>query len=219
MTEQRIKRGLTVSQLYSKKRDLHALDGDIAALVGDKIELTGVWLIWGGSNSGKTSFAVQLAKKLTKYGKVIFDSIEEGDGYTFEIALRRVRMEDVEKRIMILIAEPMEDLIQRLSKPKSADIIFIDSLQHSRVRYTQIVEMSKKFPKKLFIFISQAKGKEPKGEDADSTKYMAHVKIWVEGCKAFAQSRYGGQTPYTIWPERASIYWGDQDGINNQNER
>lgn len=207
-------RALTIAQLYDKKRTLHALEGDFADLIGSDIEISGSWFIWGGTNSGKTSFAMQLAKMLTKYDKVLYNSIEEKDSFTFVLALKRARMEDVAKKINILIAEPLDALIERLSKPQSANIIFIDSYQHSKMNFAQYLELTERFPKKLFVIISQAKGKEPKTEDAASVKYASDVKIWVEGCKAFAQSRYGGQTPYTIWAERAAIYWGDKDREN-----
>lgn len=204
-------RALTIAQVYAQKRNLHKLFGEFAKLIGNEIEITGSWFIWGGSNSGKTSFSMQLAKMLTSYGKVIYNSLEEKTSYTFVLALKRVQMENVADKITVLVAEPYGELVQRLEKPKSANIIFIDSYQHSKINFTQYLELVNKFPKKLFIFISQAKGKEPKNEDASSVKYSSDVKIWVEGCKAFAQSRYGGQTPYTIWAERAAIYWGDQD--------
>lgn len=211
-------RALTIAQVYEQKRKLHKLHGEFAKLIGEEIELTGSWFIWGGSNSGKTSFSTQLAKMLTEYGKVVYNSLEEKTSYTFVLALKRAQMEDVADKITILVAEPYAELVERLEKPKSANIVFIDSYQHSKMNFTQYLELINKFPKKLFVFISQAKGREPKTEDAASVKYGSDVKIWIEGCKAFPQSRYGGQTPYTIWKERAAIYWGDSDRINYDNK-
>jgi hypothetical protein len=67
------------------------------------------------------------------------------------------------------------------------------------------------FPQKLFILISHAEGKNPAGRVAKSIKYDAFVKIWVEGYRAFAVSRYGGGEPYTIWDEGADEYWIEQN--------
>lgn len=44
------------------------------------------WLIHGQSGSGKSSFVMQLARKLTEYGTVLFMSYEEGSGSPFKSA-------------------------------------------------------------------------------------------------------------------------------------
>ena len=41
-------------------------------------ELTGSWIIWGNSGNGKTRFALQLCKYLCQFGRVAYDSLEEG---------------------------------------------------------------------------------------------------------------------------------------------
>ena len=64
------------------------------------------------------------------------------------------------------------------------------------------------FRHKLFIFISHGEGREPKGNVAKSVKYDAFVKIYVEGFKAFSQSRFGGGAEYVIWDSGARTYWG-----------
>lgn len=204
-------RAMTVRELYNKKRRTHRLDGPFGDLIGNEIELTGVWFMWGGSNSGKTSGAMQLAHKLTEYGKVAYNSWEERDGLTIVLSLKRARMHEVPTgRFIFLVAEPLEELKARLRKPKSPDIVFIDSFQYARMRYDDVIDIMAEFPKKLFVIISQAQGKLPKGSDAESVMYAANVKIRVEGCRAFANSRYGGQTPYTIWEPKAVRYWGEK---------
>jgi hypothetical protein len=55
--------------------------------------------------------------------------------------------------------------------------------------------------------VSHAEGKEPKGNVAKSVRYDAFVKIWVEGYKAFPQSRFGGGNEFVIWPAGAQKYW------------
>ena len=41
-------------------------------------ERRGVWLIWGNTGNGKTSFVMQLCKELCRFGRVAYDSLEEG---------------------------------------------------------------------------------------------------------------------------------------------
>lgn len=202
-----IRRAMSVTELYSRRRTIYKLEGELADLIGAEVELRGAWFIWGGSNSGKTAFACQLAKELSKYKTVAYNSIEEGDSLTMTLALKRVQMQDVGSRFLFLDAEPIEELDVRLAKHKSPGIVIIDSFQYARLRYQQFIDLVGRHPSKLFIFISQAKGKEPSGADAEAAKYAASVKIWVEGCRAFAQSRYGGGKPYTIYEERAHRYW------------
>ena len=55
-------------------------------------ELRGSWIVWGGSGSGKTTFMLQLAKYLTNFSKVCYDSIEQGLTLSFRKAWERVNM-------------------------------------------------------------------------------------------------------------------------------
>ena len=55
----------------------------------------GVWFIWGSSGNGKTSFVMQLCKQLTRFGRVAYNSLEEGDDVTMQNALIRFGMKSV----------------------------------------------------------------------------------------------------------------------------
>lgn len=203
---------MTVAELNAKKYNTRRLSGAWADLLGEQIEIRGVWFVWGASNSGKTSFALQACKMFAeeKHGVVLYNSVEQRDSYSIKLAINRVCLGDV-KGFLFLPGEPIEALTERLARPKSPDIVVIDSIQHARMSYEQVCALSERFPKKLFVFVSHAKGKEPSGKDAEDTRYLADVKIRVEGCKAFAQSRYGGGKDYVIYEPRANAYWGDKD--------
>ena len=79
------------------------------------------------------------------------------------------------------------------------------------------LKMKQEFPKKLFIFTSQADGKNPKGRSAVSVMYDASLKIWIEGYRAFSKGRYIGDNGgiFTIWDEGANNYWGTTNTTNN----
>lgn len=64
----------------------------------------GVWIVWGASGNGKSSFVMQLAKYLCSFGKVIYDSLEESTGLSFQMSLKRHKMDEVRKRLVILTA-------------------------------------------------------------------------------------------------------------------
>ncbi len=77
----------------------------------------------------------------------------------------------------------------------------IDSLQYTGMTFEAYKELLERFPKKLFVFISHADGREPAGRIATQVKFNANIKIRVSGFTAYAISRYGGGVPYTISDE------------------
>ena len=70
-------RAVSVSQLMATNHNPMEFEGDWFNLIG-KAQKTGTWLIWGNSGNGKTRFALQLAKYLCQFGRVAYDSLEEG---------------------------------------------------------------------------------------------------------------------------------------------
>lgn len=203
------KRAVSVSEIYTKKFNVLPFDGKWLASFGAP-ELTGTWLVWGLSGNGKTRFVLQLCKYMATLGKkVCYNSLEEGASLSMRNAFIDIGMEEVKRRIWLLDAEPIDQLIERLQKRKSPDVVAIDSVQYTGMNYKDYKKLRDMFPKKLFILISHAEGKNPAGRVANSIKFDAFVKIRVEGYKAFPVSRYGGGEPYVIWEEGAQDYFMD----------
>ena len=169
--------------------------------------LTGSWLIWGNPSNGKTRFAIQLARYLTEFGKVAYNSLEEGFSLSLQTAFRQENMQECSREMIILDKERMPEMIARLEKRRSPDIIIIDSLQYMGLNYAQYTRLTEQFRSKLFILISHADGRRPEGRVAKQIHYDAFIKIWVEGYRAFPTGRYGGSAPYTIWEDGAEKYW------------
>lgn len=202
----RIKRALTVSDLKAYKAETLDFDGPWLDAIG-RPELTGSWIVWGNSANGKTRFALQLARYLARFVKVAYNSLEEGLSVTMREAVLSIGMADVQRNFILLDKETITELAERLGKRKSTDVVIIDSLQYTGLTYTEYKMLRDRFRHKLFIFISHAEGKLPKGNVAKSVRYDANVKILVEGYKAFCESRYGGGQPFTIWAKGAQEYW------------
>lgn len=199
-------RALSIKNIEEYKPVELPFEGKWAASFG-RPELRGSWIIWGRSGNGKTRFALQLAKYLCGFGKVIYNSLEEGLSKSMQQAIMDVGMREVGRNFSLLDMEPLEDLEKRLEKPRSANIVFIDSLQYFRMAQSDYSRFKKKFPDKLFIFVSHAKGVEPKGSMAESIRYDAFVKIWVEGYKAYPVSRYADNPEdFVIWSKGAEEY-------------
>jgi len=182
-------------------------------------ERRGVWFIWGDSGNGKTTFAMQLAKELCKYGRVAYNSLEEGSSLTMRNTMLRCGMMEVNRRFLLLDAEPMEQLNIRLHRQKAPDIVFIDSFQYTQMSYKQYIEFKESNRNKLLIFISHADGKQPNGRAAKSVMYDATLKIRVEGFRAFSKGRFIGPVGhYNIDKIKAPKYWGETPDNYENNE-
>lgn len=202
----RINRALTVHDLTAYKARVLPFDGHFLNAFGMP-ELRGSWIIWGNPANGKTRMALQLAKYMAGFTRVVYDSLEEGLSLSMKNAVIGCAMADVSRSFTLLDQEPVSELTERLKRRKSADVVFIDSIQYTGITYAEYKQLRDTFPHKLLVFVSHADGKEPKGNVAKSVRYDAFVKIYVEGYKAFPQSRYGGGNEYIIWPKGAQDYW------------
>ena len=195
---------MSINQLLTKKRKEINFDGEWFDLIGHP-EVKGLWLIWGQSGQGKTRFALQLTKYLAlKDYKVAYISLEEGDSKSLSKAFLETGVADCQRKIVVWYEMIAKDIIKKLNLQRSPQIVFIDSLQHLRKNYAWYIKLKERFPKKLFIIISHAnENNKPDGKAAKSVHYDAFVKIQVKDFIAYATSRYGGGTPFTIWSEGA----------------
>ena len=153
-------------------------------------ERRGVWFVWGNSGNGKTSFVMQLCKYLCRFGRVAYNSMEEGACLTMQDTLRRFGMMEVNRRFLLIDNESIEQLSLRLKR--------------------QYIEFKERHRNKLMIFISHASGRLPTGRSGKSVMFDASLKIYVEGYRAFSKGRFiGPKGYYDIWPEEAARYWGE----------
>lgn len=182
-------------------------------------ELRGTWIIWGGSGSGKTTFTLMLCKYLANFGRVAYNSLEQGLSLSLQKAWERVGMGEAGNSVILLNKEELPELRARLNKRKSPEIIIIDSVQYlDGFNWASFKKLKREYPDKLFIFISQADraGKDPDGKLAGKIRYDAEIKIKVEGFKAFVTTRYEdaergeGGADFVIWEQGAAEYWAEQ---------
>lgn len=208
--KERLRRALTVRNAEEKKRTLLPLEGEWREAFGQP-EYPSLWFIWGKSANGKTTFALKLCRELARYGRVVYNSLEEGDNLTFVRTMRLAGLADVRNRFVLVPGESMEDFDRRLSRPKSPDIAVIDSLQCTEMGIKAFREFWKRHEDKMIIVVSRADGNKPQGRTAGSVMYDAQQKIHVDGFRAFSHGRsHGPRGYYDIWRERAvEIHGGD----------
>lgn len=216
------KRALSPSEVCKIKHKTFPLQGRWAAALGEP-ETSGIWIIYGASGNGKSSFVMELVKELCKYDKVIYNSLEEGLGKSFADNLARHRMGEVDKRLQIYEKMDMEVLKAKLLQKRTANIAIIDSVQEteltSKPKYQKWKE---ELEDKLIIFVSQVDEKgNPAGAVADKIKYDSMIKIHVSGLRAECISRFSAAADeegkpiekvgcYEIWEERSAEIWGQQ---------
>ena len=201
-----VRRAYSADSVISMERELCEFDGKWLEAVG-KPELKGTWCIGGLPKNGKTSFTMQLAKYLTKWHLVAYDSIEEGISASFAETLKRCRMDEVKaSRFIVLNNEDIKDIECRLSKRKSPKIVIIDSIQFLGLNTETYLRWKKRFPEKLFIYITHLQGQYPEGKTALKIWRDSDVVIKVEGFRAYPTSRYGGGKPITVCEEKAAMF-------------
>jgi nucleoside-triphosphatase THEP1 len=205
-----LKKALSVRDVMTKKYATIPFTGKWLEAFGEP-ERTGVWIIWGNSGNGKSTFALQLCAELCQHGKVLYNSLEEGSSLTFRNRLAALQSDMNGKRFHV-VNEPISEMSNRLLRRRSADFIVIDSFQYSGLTYPQYRILKEKHTDKLLIFVSHAQGSNPAGRSANSVLYDASQKIWIEGFKAHSNGRSMGtsRSPYIIWEEEVTRIHGEK---------
>ena len=199
-------RTLSAKQVLQMKFDTVRLGGGWDGCLGE-VETSGVWFIWGNSGNGKTSAVVSLCKELAAFGKVLYDSREEGVSLTMQNTLRRYGMGELGSKFQLCNLS-LEELDAKISQPRSPRFVVLDSFQFMGLTYKQFRAFCEKHPTKLLIFVSRTHGRQPEGRAACSAMYDASLKIWVEGYKAISKGRFiGPDKEIVIWEEGARRYW------------
>ncbi len=196
------KRAYTVDNIEAMKYERLRWD-DMWQLPFGNPAVTSTWFVLGPSASGKSSFVMQLARELCRVGSVLYVSYEEGVRMEFQRRLQYLHMSDVRDRFTVVTDDSYDELSERLSRPKSAHFVFVDSFQYSGWSYEQAKDLVQRFPKKGFVFVSQEYKGQPLGKAAVRLRYMADMKVRVAGYKAYCQGRAAGEpgSYYPVWHE------------------
>lgn len=216
--ESKKRRSLSATQILTIRSKTLALSGEWGRCLGT-IDRHGVALVWGPSGSGKSNGVMMLAKELSRFGKVLYVSLEEGFSLSFRNTLLRFGMEDCGASFQAIDHCAFEDLTKRLFRKGSPEFVVVDSIQYMGLSYRNYLFLKAQFPNKLFVLISHAAGKQPEGRAAGSILYDADIKVWVEGGKAFTRGRFfGPDREAVIWPEKAFDYYGKIHNVPMEGE-
>lgn len=209
-------RSLTAKEILGIRRKTITFEGEWGRCIGT-MDRSGVVFFWGNSGNGKSAAVISLCKELTRFGKVLFITLEEGFSLSFQNTLKRFDMYSCGSKFQVLESATPDELVERLTKPRSPEFIVIDSYQYMGMTYREYLEFKGRLKNKLLIFVSHADGRQPAGRAARSVKYDAMLKIWVEGFVAFSNGRFIGDTgKAVIWKEGAWNYWNTKTKESNE---
>jgi len=135
---------LGIKQFLQERKKAMDFSGSFYHLLG-RPEPQGAWIIWGQSGSGKTTFTCRLAKYLAEFGRVAYLSLEEGDSLSLQRSFQDAGMMEVNGRVVLLDMN-FDEMVEKLAKPKSWDIVIIDSLQYARIDYDTYRDLRSRFP-------------------------------------------------------------------------
>ena len=131
----------------------------------------------------------------------MFNSIEMGNSYPYQLALIRNNMVEVGHKFLTAVKESPQEIAARLAKKQSPDVVIIDSYKYFERRRMEVYKrLVDDFPEKLFIIIAhEDKQGMPDGALGKELYGFADVKIRVSGRQAFVNSRIGGSyEPFII---------------------
>jgi hypothetical protein len=178
------------------------------------LEFTGPWmdfmgcpednfsmLLYGESGNGKTEGEVQFCKYIAQFGQVYFNSNEQGISLSLQTSWIRNNIIEMGANVRLVHKEPYDKMVCRLKRKKSAKIVFIDSLQHTKITYDMWIALRTMVPKKIFILISHSDGRLPQGAAAKAILYDVDVKVFVKDFVMYARSRFGGGKSYMIYEQ------------------
>lgn len=194
-------RAIGITDFLNRKFDTYPFDGkwlDSFGLPEKNFKM----LVFGHPGNGKTEFCIQLAKYLSQWTKVDFNSYEQGIAKTLQDALIRNSMEEVTGRVMFLDQMPLHELNQRLERPGSARVVIIDSRDFMNLTTEQFKKLIKKFHRKSFIVVCWESAGKPKSQYAKDMEYIVDIKVRVSNFKAHPRCRFGGNQSFTIWDRK-----------------
>ena len=210
-------RTLSVKQAFLKKFKTFEFDG-IWKEVMNNPETTGGWIIYGDEKQGKSTFAIMLANYLTKFGKVLYISAEEGVSQHFISVMGRMGVDVNNQKLKLLDGyQEWADLEERFKKRQCPKIIFIDNITVYRDEMSKadLKRILIEHKDKLIICVSHEERKEPDSAQGKFWKKMSKIIVRVLGQNAIVDGRCTGGN-LVIDEDRAMLYHNSNIGKNQE---
>lgn len=149
----------------------------------------GVWFIWGGSSSGKSSFVMQLAKALAKHFKVLYNLLEEElDDSDFIERVELFNMHEVENNFGA-VRYTLPQMLEYLKKRNPPKVLIIDSATYFFKNFQEYKDFKEATKHMIVIITAHAQGNNPRSELEKDIMYDAKQKIFVNAFLAVCKGR------------------------------
>ena len=178
---------LSAQQIMDMKFKTIGLTGKYRALIGDP-EPAFSAMIYGKPKQGKSTVAIDMAKELTRLGKVLYCAFEEGHGGTLQDKIKRNNAN-----------VPGLDFANKLPPNLSRyQFVFIDSVSDAgldEVFFKALIKANKPNTSIIGIFHATKDGKFRGGQ---SFAHDVDVLMRVENGVVYAQGRYAPPSEFRI---------------------
>ncbi|MBS1535340.1 MAG: hypothetical protein JST78_09700 [Bacteroidetes bacterium] len=211
---QKLKKALNVGNIINQNINKVEFQGDFYQAYGQPQD-RGVWFIWGGSGSGKSSHAMQVAKEISiQTGFKIIHNLceEETDDQEYIDRVKNLNMSEIDGKYLAN-SYTYNQFVKYLEKPTSPRVVIIDSATYFFKDKAQYMDFAKKFKsKKIIIITGHAEGSKPRSELEKDIMYNAKQKIFASGYLASCKGRSIGPNggTFEIWTEGRQKLIGQQ---------
>ncbi len=206
MTKIKLKKALTVANIVNQKVtliDFSEYAPDLYQAFGNP-QNKGVWFVWGGSGSGKSSLILDITKAFCRNLKAVHNEHEEDlDDDDYIKRLQMKKMHDVEGKFLS-VKYNYEEMCEYLDRRDSPKVVVINSATYFFDSLSQYFEFTKKYKRTKIIIISgMAKGNNPYSDLETKIMFDANKKIFVTGYLASCKGRTIGPNggTYIVWQE------------------
>lgn len=207
-----MKRAMSIANIQSQRVRRIPFTGELREAFSCPQD-RGVWFIWGGSGSGKSSFTMQLAREFAKYYQVFYNMIEESlSDADFIERTRYTNLQDVSENFTAgqFSYDELLDLLKRRRSPK---VVVIDSAPYFFQNFDQYMYLRERFRSKIFVVTGHAQGQNPRTDLERSIMFDANQKVFVAGylatCKGRTIGSNGGR--YIIYEKGYQIITGSHE--------
>ena len=213
----KLRKVMTVSNIINQSIERIQFEGEFLEAFG-KPQARGVWFVWGGSGSGKSSFIMRLSKALATMYPTLHNTLEEAeDDGDFIDRVEFFQMVDVQDNYHTA-SYNYDQLMKYIAKKGSKKVIIIDSLRYLTRSFDEYLKLKKLAEKKgkILICVGFAKGTDPRSEFEYQVMHDAKMKVFVSGylatCKGRTIGKNGGL--FVIWKKGYEKIQGDNATID-----
>lgn len=188
------KKGFTVAEISDKKFKTLPFTGGWLDKMGEP-EHNFKMLAFGAPKSGKSVEILKLADYLTNFGRVLYNSHEEGISQSLQQRIANFGITGNGSKLMFFNALDYDEMVD-VAKKGRYKFVIIDSAQYMKFTEANYIDFNARFSSKSLIIISQinAKGKTKGGT---GFLHMVDIKLSIVNGYATYESRYRNEK-YTI---------------------